>query len=539
MTAKPTLPHHHEGDSGEGLLVRRKRMNARIELPAIFQDGMVLQREKPLRFFGKAAEDVQKITVEIGGTRISEQVTDGRFYLEFPMRRQSSGNTVRFYVNQETEPELELSDVSFGDVWLACGQSNMEFFLRYDAHWNDIKRWEPDPDVHMYNVPRISFDGQPWRHEEDSGFWFGEGNERAFPVFSAPGYVFAREIQKARGIPVGIVGCNWGGTPACAWMDESYMAEEPLNVFEKEYQAEVDKWDPEELKKASLTALANENSYMFELQWRTMMYGLTWEEQTAWKENHQDHMPAPLGPWHHCRPGGLYHTMVETIAPMAIKGIIWYQGESDSNHADIYDQTMKALIGCFRDTFKDPSLPFLTVQLAPFERWLDCTADNYPLVREMQDKTAHEVQNSYMTSIMDLGDHDDIHPKFKKEVGERLALLARGHVYGEDILCDPPELTSCKAEGKQVIFTFAHAEGSFSLGKDPLACFEVFSGGRKLAAVSLKAEENMLCLELSEKPEAPLRVQFAEMNYCEVQIWNQAGLPVKPFTCEIAGEERI
>ncbi len=504
-------------------------MAYKINLPAIFQDGMVLQRDKAVRLWGSVSEEVQSVTVEISGTRMQADVKDGKFFLEFPKRRQGTGAVIRLYVNHESEPEIELKDVSFGDVWLACGQSNMEYFLRYDAHWNDIKRWEKDPDVHMFNVPRISFAEQPWRHEEDSGFWFKEG-DAAFPVFSAPGYVFGRRIQEARGIPVGIVGCNWGGTPACAWMDESCMQEAPLDVFIREYHAEADKWDPEELKNESLEAMAQDNNYTSELEWRTMMYGLTWEEQQLWMKNHTGKKLMPMGPYNPCRPGGLYHTMMETIAPMAVKGILWYQGESDSGHAGIYDQTMKALIRCFRETFRDPALPFLLVQLAPFERWLDCTGDNYPLVRRCQDKAAHENENTWMASIMDLGDHDDIHPKYKLEVGERLALLARAHVYGESILADPPELTDTKADGKKITLTFDHAEGGFVLGKAPAECFCVTVNGEETAITDLKTEGNMICLTLAAAPQGELKIAFAEANYCEVQIWNQAGLPVKPFT---------
>ncbi|MBR2258787.1 MAG: hypothetical protein IJ899_15970 [Blautia sp.] len=508
-----------------------------IQLPALFSDNMVMQRDKPLRVWGEATEEIAKVRITLGEASAEAEIIDGHFMAELPPQPASVGLNLAIFANEETDPQLILRNVALGDVYLACGQSNMEYFLRYDAHWQDIRESRPDPDIRMFNVPRISFEGSPYTHAEDSGFWFIKGHP-ALDVFSAPGYTFARELKKHIDIPFGIIGCNWGGTPACAWIEESYLRDEPLNVFMKEYEAELAAWDPDELREASLKGMAFENSYRHELEWRVMMYGLSYKEQLLWMKEHAKDPVFPVGPYHHYRPCGLYHTMIETIAPFAAKGILWYQGESDSGHAEIYDQTMKALIQCFRDTFRDPALPFLFVQLAPFERWLDCTGDDYPAVRRSQDIAAHAETNAWMTCIMDIGDKDDIHPKRKQEVGERLALLARGHVYGEDILCDPPEFNYASWDGRVLRLHFLHAEGGLLIGENAAACLKLETScqdgvpdGSPAVIRRLYTEDDTLCVELlpQDQEHDQLSFSFAEAPYCEVRIWNQAHLPVKPF----------
>lgn len=522
----------------------------RIKLPAIYQDHMMLQREKPLRFRGTVSEDVTAVTIVLrnmsgqtspeadnGGApgpnakpevSVTVRPENGCLVCNFPASPAGTDKELLLYVNGEPEAELVFTDVCFGDIWLACGQSNMEYFLRYDAHFNDMNLEAEDPQIRMFNVPRVAFEGQEDTKDlSDSGYWFTK-NDAAWPSFSAPGYCFAQSVRKAEGIPVGVIGCNWGGTPACAWVDPSYLTGD-LDIYQKEYDQEVSAWEPEALKEASLKANAHENSYQWSMLWRTMMYGLTWVEQQQWQKEMAGKPELPMGPWHHYRPCGLYDTMIKTIAPYSVKGILWYQGESDAVHAERYDQMMKALIACFRDTWEDQGLPFLYVQLAPFARWLDCTGDRYEEVREKQDQVSHEVEGAHMISIMDLGSHDDIHPKYKREVGQRLALLARGHVYGENVLCESPEFSGAACSGKKLELSFRFAEGGLTVGEQDADAFCVMADGKRIPVTKIEAEGEGLTLTLAEEPAGEVKTAFAYAPYCEVHIWNKAGLPVKPW----------
>ena len=533
---------------------------SQLQLPILFSSHMMLQRNKPVPIEG-TVRDAALIRAEIGiqsesGDRIclhsvQASAENGRFRLTLPGQDAGSGFYLRFYEDGQKDPCLELSDISIGDIWMACGQSNMEYFLRYDANWNETRRLPRNRSIRMFNVPRIAFDGQK-KNQPECGYWFEEGDE-AWPAFSAPGYSFARTLQPEIDVPVGVIGCNWGGTPACAWMGEEYCKEAPLSVFREEYEQALSLYAPEELQRLSETALAFENSFRHELEWRAVMYGLTLTEQELWLKEHEGDPVLPMGPWHHYRPFGLYHTMIRKTAPFPVKGFLWYQGESDTGHADYYDQTMDALVRCFRDAWNDPDLPFLFVQLAPFGKWLECTNDNYAKVRAAQERASKQIPHAWMASIMDLGSFEDIHPKFKMEVGRRLALLALGHVYGKDILCDPPSLAdaeriipadtgsgrdqrltpSGKNTDSAVIQLFFRDTGTGLVCDDLVReGFQIRQEGRLLSICSCHAVKDCVTLTLAgidPQSRAPLEISYAEEDFCETHLWNSAGLCMKPF----------
>ena len=509
-----------------------------IKVPQIYQDHCVLQRDKVIRFQGEVSEPVS-IRIVLGDVVQEYQVNAGRFLLEFPAQPAGRHKTLSFYCNGSDVPELSFEDVSIGDVWLAAGQSNMEFFMRYDAHWNETKQLPVNPDIHMFNCPQIAFDGQK-RSLPYSGYWFEQGNA-AWNEFSAPGFYFAHFLQPDLDVPVGIIGCNWGGTPACAWMGESYLKKEPLSIFQKEYDAEVAKYSPDELARLSMESWNYEDSYRHQLEWRAMMYGMTSAEQKTWQKEHEGDPALPMGPFHHYRPSGLYHTMLETIAPFSMKGVLWYQGESDSGHPDIYDQTLSTMIQCFRDTFKDDQLPFLIVQLAPFGKWLDCTNDGYAEVRQKQEIVAKTVPNVYLTSIMDLGMWEDIHPKEKREVGRRLALLAKGNLYGYPILANPPAFSHAEISADEITIYCKDTGDSLSGTGDLTTNFKVSVHSKNYDIKNVTLDGHLIHIQLRESLPASfttvsistkdnkLTISYANENYCIGNIWNAAGLPLNPF----------
>ncbi|MFA9466371.1 MAG: sialate O-acetylesterase [Velocimicrobium sp.] len=508
---------------------------SRVELPDIFENGMMLQREKPIKIWGTGAEN-SKLVIQLGESKESVQIKNGRFFCELPSMSAGVGWTLLFFIEGEVIPEIKIENISIGDIWIAAGQSNMEYFLRYDAHWNDVKRQPINENIHMYNCPRIAYLGQK-REQPDSGHWFLE-QQPQWESFSAPGYSFARAIQPVLDVPVGIIGCNWGGTPACAWMESSYFEEDPLCVFSKEYEEAVSKIEKKELEKRSMEAWEFEDSYLHQIAWRAMMYGMNEEDQKRWMKENAKSPLLPMGPYHQYRPGGLYEEMVKKIAPFGVKGVLWYQGESDSNHADIYDITFTKLIDCWRKTWKD-ELPFLFVQLAPFGKWLDCDGTNYSVVREKQELVEKFVPNTGMVSIMDLGMYEDIHPKQKMEVGERLALLARGLVYGEDVLCESPEFIDAECVGNRVVLTFSHTGKSLYLKGEQIKSLVIYQGGRKRKIKTYQIDAS-ITLFLEEQTKEPIEILFAKESYCEVNLFNEAGLPVKPFSfiCEVKGDYR-
>lgn len=496
----------------------------RIELPEIFQDGMMFQREKPIKLWGNV-DDGEQVTICFCGEKVSVRGEEGRFYLELPSQNASSQNTLTIFLAEEKEPEIIIKDISIGDIFIAAGQSNMEYFLRYDAHWNEIKQWGRNDNIHMFNAKRIAYTGQV-RDFLNSGTWFME-HDYPWETFSAPGYAFARTIQPVLSVPVGVIGCNWGGTPACAWMAPSYLEQEPLNVFEKEYQEAVSVMDPVELKNKSMKAWEFEDSFEHQIACSALMYGMSERDQELWMDKTSNDPVLPLGPYHHYRPSGLYEHMLKNIAPFPVKGVLWYQGESDSDHGDIYHKTFSALIQCWRDLWED-ELPFLFVQLAPFGKWLNIDGTDYPVVRDSQEAVSKTVPLAGMVSIMDLGMYEDIHPKKKFEVGERLALLARGMIYGEDILCESPEFSKVEREKDQITLYFTHVGSHMYLKGNEIKSLSLMQNGepKKIKKFSI---DTKVSLQLEGLTEEPIRILYAKEGYCEVNLFNEAGLPAKPF----------
>ena len=546
-----------------------------LQLAQIFQPHMALQRDKTIRIFGTADPQTAVSAVLSDGSSSqandSQAGPDGSFILELPPACAGTGYSLTVSCGSES---VTLDDIVVGDVWLAMGQSNMEYFLRYDADWDhvrmDVLRKGPDRSIRMYNTPQIAYEGQ----EDPSGangVWFCEEDE-PWRSFSAPGYYFAKYLR-AQGItvPVAIVGCNWGGTPAQAWMSREYLEKPPLDRLWKNYIDSFSSIPENELKQASMKAWESERSYDHVMQFAAVLEGLSWDEQLTWMKEHEGDPEIPMGPWHHYRPCGVYDTMVRKIAPFSVKGILWYQGESNSGEdASIYQATMEALVSCLRSTWQDDTLPFCFMQIAPFTRWLGCTGEGYAVVRHQQDLAAASIPGCYMSNVMDLGEHDDIHPKFKKEVGRRLALLALGHVYGQAGLCpDAPGLLdaaeiqpagSNSSTARRFRLTFDNCGSALAADSSPDTVICVYTQQpdshsirwdegdcslltqryfTELTGFDYSAPVPVRDVEISsdsvsfsadlDKADSSICISFAESDWCEVTLRSSDNVPAKPF----------
>ena len=187
------------------------------------------------------------------------------------------------------------------------------------------------------------------------------------------------------------------------------------------------------------------------------------------------------------------------------------------------------MIRCWRDLWQE-ELPFLFVQLAPFGQWLACGSENYPTVRESQQWVSKHTANTWMASIGDAGMQWDIHPKDKLPVGHRLALLARGHVYGQPILCDAPEPESAQKQGGQILLRFAHAAGLHKTCDALQAMVGIDASGESREITTARIENDTLILPDCEDICA---LAFARTGYYEVNLYNAAGIPAKPFEVEL------
>lgn len=541
-------------------------------LAEIFQDGMLLQRDKKIVLWGDAKPDTTVTVVlrrEGQGTvstdcpantnpvACGESTADenGKFRVTLPPREAGEGYQLHVTFGSAPGASIRLDHIGFGDIWLAGGQSNMEFFLKYDKDWENTKKLPRNPHIRMYNVPQRAFEGHTSHNKTGCGYWF-DNSDPAVETFSAPAYSFARHIQTAIGVPVGIIGCNWGGSTASAWVEEEALAAPPLDRYLKEYREAVADIPSEKLTADSLAAWSFEDSAKHYADFEPLLYGRDRDWQLNYMKIHAGEPVVPMGPWNFNRPAGLYHTMLSGLIPFSVKGVLWYQGESDAgDRAFMYDRLLTALIENWRREWND-DFPFLIVQLAPFGQWLDCDSQGYTTVREKQAAVSANVPDVYMATIMDLGSYYDIHPKEKMEVGRRLALLARGHVYGEkDLLCDPPEAVSAAwINDSQIGVTFRYGDGLHTDGKTsdwrvsrqkpellhsekPAAeggavRQDVRAQKQDIEPAKVTVEDDRVILtlpDLSPDGRSPVWVSLGWDDYAEIHLFNRAGLSAAPF----------
>ncbi len=513
----------------------------RFSVAEIFGKGMVLQQEKPVVVYGKA-EKGDRITVSIfdyHGRLVDEIFTTTnekeKWKVSLSEMKASVDNKI-VVENASSQQKIVIDKVSVGEVWLAGGQSNMEFFNKYDKDWSKTSKLPKNEMIHFFNVPQRAFKGHNSHNgpgRDGYGKWLND-HEKGYENFSALAYIFARKIQEKLGVPVGIIGCNWGGTTASAWVPKSILENGPLVQYLNEYDQAIKMDSAEHIKRNSLDAWKVIDSPEDYRKFEPFIYGQDRKTQLAYMMNGEEPALVPMGPYNENRPAGLYETMLKTVIPYSIKGALWYQGESDAGErAPYYDQLLGGLIDSWRDAWDD-EFPFIIAQLAPFKEWLACTNDNYKVVRQKQQQVADTKKDVYLTSIMDIGSYYDIHPKEKVEVGRRMALIALGHVYqqlsGENV--DNPRFESGKIEGSSITLTMKNADNLSDSGENTI---QITVDGAEVEPKAVNLDGNKIIIEMPNnlEKENKIIVSMGWDDYAVINIKNEQGLPVAPFSVAI------
>lgn len=503
-----------------------------LKTAMVFGSNMVLQRQKEIKIWGTGTPG-KSVAGRLKGKKTAEKETCTG----------NDGNWMLIFAPQEAERGLELTitdgtdslvfwNICIGEVWLAGGQSNMSYLLNFDAEKESVLNGPMNLDIRFFAYPEIFYEGQLEEHDYSKvGIWRSCTKED-LPYFSAAGYYFAKDLQEDLNIPIGIVGCNWGGTKACSWMDSDYLKDNEGKAWLEWYEEETKGLDVEAYKKAFCADPANVHADpLANSEDRRMYPGLTHEEQMGYigsltGEQKKEMFMPQLGPYHEWRPSGLYETMVKNVAPYTIRGVIWYQGEADIQKPEIYGTVFKQLIECWRDLWNE-QLPFLFVQLAPFEQWFMAMGDRFPELRRQQELVAGTIPDTWMISSSDVGMRWDVHPKHKKPIGKRLALLARGHIYGENIVCDPPEFLSAQRVPDGIRINFKHSDGLYLKGDKVNALVIADADGSEIVPAETSIVEAGLLIK-GVFPENVI-VSYARTGYYEVNLYNKAKNPAKPF----------
>lgn len=509
-----------------------------MKLNALFSSHMVIQRDEPFVIWGEGKEGEQ-IQVSVQDKTMVTTVKDGSWQVTFPPMEAQLGVIITVKGDIDT---VVIEDVAVGEVFVAGGQSNMEFYMRYDAEYKEAVKDCENINIRFFDCPEVSYPKQEQDFDYSRmGFW-RECDPQNLEYYSAVAYYCARSLQKHLQVPVGMIGCNWGGTIASAWMSEEYVKKHGQIWLDEYLQATKD-LDIDAYKKKYRENPMNDRGNPFADPFgELMLKGISREEQLKWMESAppmDDDFFKP-GPFHPNKPGNLYENMLKKIAPYPVRGVLWYQGESDEAHADIYKDVLGDMIDCWRNLW-NRELPFFSVQLAPFGAWLESTGDKFPLLREQQQRLADEKNGVYLISSSDVGMQHDIHPKKKCPLGERMALSIRKYIFGENICCEAPrgEKVTWDAEGIKI--SFSHAAGGLKVIGEEVQAVHVYGISDKEETIISEetyqclVQGEQVCIKLNETAKYDtIRVKFAKTPYYEVNLYNQSGIPAVPFELAVS-----
>ena len=494
-----------------------------IRIAPIFSDRMVLQKGKNISVFGTGT-DGERVSVSFRGFTAETAVKNGRWLAVLPAQPEyADGSEMTVTSDGFTRT---FTDIAIGEVWLAGGQSNMEYELQNcitgRQHLENDK-----PNVRFYYTPKInSLEPDYDEVMTNTGWSRFEGDSPK--AWSAVGYIFAKELSEKLGCTVGVIGCNWGGTKASFWMsEESLISDKDMRFdYDKMLEACEGKTD-EELTRIYREYEAYNNAWNKRKEdYYINTPDASWDE--CLKLCGECQYPGPPVPLNPMCPTALYRSMIKAVCPYTLAGFTYYQGESDDDNPQNYYKLLRGLIDLWRADWGDSGLPFLTVQL-PMHRYSgDTDRKNWCLIREAQEKAYRTVRNTGLAVAIDCGEFNEIHPHDKEQVAHRLCLQALYTTYGDkNEEYNAPLFDSMlpKNGGIEIkVKTSAPLEQrTGSTG------FELAGDDGNFVPADITIDGDTIFVFSPEIPE-PVSVRYLWTNYsADIPIYNKAGLPLAPF----------
>lgn len=488
---------------------------SQLSLPSIFSDHMVLQHNHILPVWGKA-DPTTKISVSFAGQqKRTEADKNGNWRVSLePVQASSEPRslTITSKLGDE-ETEIKFTDVLVGEVWLCSGQSNMEWSMLRSENPKAAIAAADYPEIRLYHTPRRQSESPVEQIDAD----WKVCTPDTVKDFSAVAYYFGRKLHKDLDVPVGLLQSAWGGTRIEPWTPPSgFKRIESL----KDIHQQVQKTLPSSsfYKKAMNGYLANMQ------QWSA-------DAQTAVKNN--SYVAAPpefpqelILSGNHQTPTKLYNGMLHAHIPYAIRGAIWYQGESNHKEGMLYVDKTRALLNGWRNHWSY-EFPFYFVQIAPYQ-YGDEASDILPIFWEANNEIIKTIPRTGMAIVNDHTTLNNIHPPNKEVPGTRLALLALANEYGIDVVSTGPTFKSLQVKDDSLLLTFDSAEGLTTRdGKSP-DWFEIAGKDRVFEIADATISNNTITLR-SDKVSKPLAVRFAWHKTATPNLMNGAGLPASTF----------
>lgn len=481
------------------LLAAASAAQAEVKLHALFTEGAVLQRELAVPIWGTAS-DGEKVTVSIAGQTASTTAKDGKWQVKLKPLKAGGPHVLTV----EGTNKLEVKDVLVGEVWLCSGQSNMAFTLNRADNGAEVAAKSENPKIRLF---KVGTNPQDTPQSDVKAKW-EPCNPQTTPGFTAVGYFFGRDLQKALDVPIGLISSSVGGTPAQAWTSKEVL--ESLPAGKKHLDAQAAAMKDKDAAEAKFKADTE-----------------AWKKKVAEAKAAKQPAPRPpRGPGFlgSKRPACLYNGMIAPLVPYAMRGAIWYQGEANSTDAPNYRELLPAMIKNWRNDF-NPDLTFLIVQLAPYDR---PAPEAWAYFRDAQRQIALHTPNTGIAVIPDAGNPTDIHPTHKEPAGQRLALQALAKTYGKDIVSSGPDFKSAAfAKGKATL-TFDQIGGGLVAKDGELTGFLIAGEDQKFVPATAKIVKDKIEVSSADVP-APKAVRYAWKNMPDGNLWNKAGLPASPF----------
>jgi len=475
-----------------------------LKLPPVFASQMVLQRDRPIPVYGTANagdEVTVKFKEVVAKTKTNES---GEWKVTLPASK-AGGPFQMKIVAKDTS--ITLSNILTGDVWLCAGQSNMYFPLNRSAEANTAMRTaSANTKLHLYKLnPQAETDAVVWdsvslakanKLDFFSGSWKACDSSSATD-FSAVAYYFGQKIAKDMGVPIGLIEVAVGGSPTESWIDR--------------YTIEHDD---------QLVDMLN--------NWRTSDYEMAFCRDRAAINLKNATNPKQR---HTYEPCYNYEAAVDPLTHFSVKGVLWYQGESNTHNAELYSSLFTTLVSNWRQKWRT-DLPFYTVQLSGINR------PSWPVFRDTQHKLQKKIPNMQMAVSFDLGDSLNVHPTRKREIGERLALLAARYTYHQPVKANSPEPLTATKQGNQIVISFGFATQLTTTNNKRLVGFELINnkGESVLPVAAIRGSKVYLTIPQGENIKG---INYAMQPFTRANLINEWGLPAPTFTMQLHEKENV
>jgi sialate O-acetylesterase len=452
--------------------------HALITLPEVITNNMVLQQKEINTFWGKSNAGTTVMMVTSWDKKKYQRVADAAGNWKIKFKTPSAGGPYTISLNDGAL--LTLKNVMIGEVWFCSGQSNMEMPL---AGWGKIKDYQNEiananyPQIRLLKVKK-AISSRPQSDFKTNTLGWQECSPSTIADFSATAYFFARKLYSAHPVAIGLIDATWGGTIVESWTSAASISKLPAFA--------------DSIKKIAL-------------------------------------LPVDLKLKDPNRASLLFNAMVNPFLQVSIKGILWYQGESNNRRAYQYRELFPLLIKDWRARFNKPKMPFLYVQLAGyFESETQPAEGNWAELREAQ-AMALSLPYTGMATAVDIGEAKDIHPKNKQEVGRRLALVALAKVYQQNVAYSGPVYKNMAHDGGTITLTFDHTEGGLrAAGQQEIKGFAVAGADKKFYWAKAAVNGNKIIVFAAEVKN-PVAVRYAWANNPVSNLTNGSGLPALPF----------